>query len=179
MAKILTSIDDDLRTWIRNQKIFFVGSAPLSPHGHVNISPKGGDSFIVLGDKQVAYCDFTGSGIETASHVQENGRMVIMFCAFDGPPKIVRLHGTGRVIKMGDEGFDRLRSRFPTHIGTRLIVQLDVTRIAGSCGYSVPMYQYLGDRDVLDKWSESKGEQGLKQYRLEKNALSIDGLPGM
>jgi hypothetical protein len=179
MAKILNGIDDDLKKWIEEQKIFFVGSAPLSQDGHVNISPKGGDSFRVLGESRVAYVDYTGSGIETASHLRENGRIVIMFCSFDGPPKIVRFHGIGKIVMVGEPEFDELVQLFPSHIGTRLIIEVNVNRIASSCGYSVPLYQFVGNRDVLDKWSIAKGVDGLRDYRIAKNSVSIDGLPGI
>ena len=179
MAKLLTHIDSNLKEWIQNQKIFFVGSAPLSKNGHVNISPKGCDSFRIIDEFNVAYNDLTGSGIETASHVQENKRLVIMFCSFSGPPQIIRLHGIGEVIKLGDPHFNNLRSIFPFHMGTRLIIKLNIKRISSSCGYSIPYFDYVGERDVLDKWTEAKGESGLADYRKNKNSFSIDGLKGI
>jgi hypothetical protein len=170
------SINPDLQDWIIRQRIFFVASAPLSAQGHVNVSPKGGDAFRILGPHEVAYQDYTGSGAETVAHVRENGRIVLMFCAFEGPPKIVRLHGNARVVTKGDSRFDELAARFPTNPGTRAFIAVKVTRISDSCGYSVPFYQHQGPRDALDKWAAGKGAEGLQAYRMAKNQASIDGL---
>lgn len=179
MGKLFEVITADLKNWIEQQKIFFVATAPLSEDGHVNCSPKGLDSFRVLDDTTVAYQDLTGSGIETISHIRENKRMVIMFCAFDGPPKIVRLHGDGEVVEPNNPEFENLGQLFPKRIGVRAYIKLHATRITDSCGYAVPKYDFVTDRDVLDKYSANKGEEGLKQYRLEKNQTSIDGLEGI
>jgi hypothetical protein len=157
--------------------MFFVGTAPLANDGHINNSPKGGESFRVLGPLEVAYQDYTGSGAETVAHLRENGRIVIMFCAFEGSPQIVRLHGTGSVIMPGDPRFEDLAKHFPENPGTRAIIHIEVTRITDSCGYSVPYYDYKGDRDGLDKWAKVKGPEKLDAYRAEKNQRSIDGLP--
>jgi len=159
--------------------MFFVGTAPLSAVGHVNCSPKGGDSFIVLGPREVAYADLTGSGIETVAHLRENGRIVVMFCAFEGGPKIIRLHGSGEVLTPEHAEFAALENRFPTQIGLRTIIRVKVTRIANSCGYAVPFYDFVAPRDVLDQLGEKLGPVGLAEYRSRKNALSIDGLPGL
>lgn len=179
MGKVYDAIDDRLATWIRRQHVFFVATAPLGGDGQVNCSPKGGDSFRILGGSDVAYQDLTGSGVETIAHLRENGRIVVMFCAFDGPPKIVRLHGRGTVVVPGDAAFDRLAEAFPTHVGMRSIIHIAVSRISDSCGYSVPTYAFQGDRDILDKWAENKGEDGLRDYRNERNRQSVDGLPGL
>lgn len=177
MSKQRPCIDDEMALWIARQHVFFVGSAPLSAQGHVNVSPKGGDSLRVLGPMEVAYQDLTGSSAETAAHLRENGRMVIMFCAFEGPPKIVRLHGTGDVLTEKDPDFAALLSRFPENPGTRSIIRMRVTRVSDSCGYSVPRYAFEGRRDALDCWAAKKGPQGLQEYRATKNRRSIDGLP--
>jgi hypothetical protein len=132
----------------------------------------------VLGDREVGYLDLTGSGIETAAHLQENARIVIMFCAFSGPPRIVRLHGRGEVIYPREERFVQLRPSFPEYPGERAILRVALTRISDSCGFSVPQFEYRGPRDALDKWAEKKGADGLAEYRAAKNRASIDGLPG-
>ncbi|PQJ29235.1 pyridoxamine 5'-phosphate oxidase family protein [Rubritalea profundi] len=172
-----SNITPELATWIENQQMFFVGTAPLAADGHINNSPKGGESFRVLGPLEVAYQDYTGSGAETVAHLRENGRIVIMFCAFEGPPQIVRLHGTGSVNLPGDPRFEDLAEHFPENPGTRVIIHIEVTRVTDSCGYSVPYYDYKGNRDILDKWSQVKGPEKLDAYRAEKNQHSIDGLP--
>lgn len=178
MGKIYDAIDAELTTWIQEQKMFFVATAPLASDGHVNCSPKGGDTFRIVGPQEIAYLDLTGSGIETVAHVQENGRIVIMFCAFKGPPKIVRLHGTARVVYPGAQEFERLGALFPTPSGVRAIVQVQVTRISDSCGFAVPRFEFLAPRDVLDKWSAGKSPEELAAYRTAKNRTSIDELPG-
>lgn len=177
MSKKRECIDDEMAAWIRRQRIFFTGTAPLSADGHVNVSPKGCESFRVLGPMEVAYQDYTGSGAETAAHVKENGRIVIMFCAFEGPPKIVRLHGRGTVIEPENPRYAELAALFPPNPGTRAIIHIAVTRVSDSCGYSVPLYDFKADRDVLNKWAETKGPEKLQAYRAEKNVRSVDGLP--
>ena len=177
MAKVLPEISPELAGWLGRQHIFFVATAPLAERGHVNCSPKGGDSFRVLGPLAVAYQDLTGSGAETIAHVRENGRVVLMFCAFEGPPKIVRLHGRGEVVTAGHGDFAALATVFPPHPGTRAFIRVDVTRVSDSCGYSVPFFDHRGHRDSLDKWAASKGPDGLCDYRAQKNARSLDGLP--
>jgi hypothetical protein len=145
----------------------------------VNLSPKGRDSFAVLGPREVAYVDFTGSGIETVAHLRENGRIVVMFCAFEGPPRIVRLYGRGEVLEAGDAGFDEVAARFPAYPGTRAVIRVALDRIADACGYAVPLFEFRGERTQLDDWAERKGPDGLRAYRADKNAKSIDGLPGL
>ncbi|HUF60636.1 MAG TPA: pyridoxamine 5'-phosphate oxidase family protein [Verrucomicrobiales bacterium] len=178
MGKLYDALTPDLRAWLGRQRIFFVATAPLSVSGHVNCSPKGGDTFRVVGEREAAYLDLTGSGIETAAHVQENGRIVLMFCAFEGPPKIVRVHGEGEVIYPEDSRFAGLAQEFGSHRGVRAIIRVSITRISDSCGYSVPLYAFIGDRDALDRWAQQKGDDGLAAYRQEKNRASIDGVPG-
>jgi hypothetical protein len=176
---IYEAITPELQEWIARQHVFFVATAPLASEGHVNCSPKGMDSLRVLGPRDIAYVDLTGSGIETVAHLRENGRIVFMFCAFEGPPKIVRMHGAGRVIDAGTPEFESLRPSFPDYLGTRAMVRASITRISDSCGYSVPRLDYVGDRDTLSRWIEKKGSQGLTDYRAEKNSSSVDGLPGL
>jgi hypothetical protein len=177
VGKILEKIEPDLAAWIAAQKMFFVSTAPLSAQGHINVSPKGGESFRILGPLEVVYQDYTGSGAETAAHVRENGRILIMFCAFEGPPKIVRLHGCGSIITPDHARFAELAALFPPNPGTRAFMHIAVSRVSSSCGYSVPLYDFREPRDVLDKWANSKGPEKIAEYRAQKNQRSIDGLP--
>ena len=179
MARVFEQIDDSLAEWIRKQHLFFVATAPLAGDGHVNCSPKGLDAFAVLGPTTVAYLDLTGSGAETIAHVRENGRIVIMFCAFDGAPRIVRLHGTGTIVEPHMPEFAALQSVLPTLPGARSIVKIDVSRVADSCGFAVPLYDYVGERDTLIRWSENKGPEGIATYQHRKNVTSLDGLPAV
>lgn len=179
MSKLFEEITPQLQEWISAQKIFFVATAPLAGGGHINCSPKGLDSLRVTAQDTVVYQDLTGSGIETIAHLKENGRIVIMFCAFDGPPKIVRIHGLGEVIEPAHPEFAELAALFPPHQGTRAFIKVKATRISDSCGYGVPLMDYKADRDVLNKWTANKGDDGLKIYQGEKNLQSIDGLPGL
>jgi hypothetical protein len=177
VSKQLEKIDDELAAWIAQQKIFFVGTAPLSADAHINLSPKGGDSFRVLGPMELAYQDYTGSGAETAAHLQENGRIIIMFCAFDGPPQIVRLHGRGEIISETHPRFAEFSKQFLPNPGTRAFVHIHVTRVSSSCGFSVPYFEHKGPRDRLDKWARKQGPAKIREYRAKKNQRSIDGLP--
>ena len=179
MGRLFTQIDDDLKAFISEQKMFFVATAPLSPEAHINHSPKGLDTFRILGPRTVAYLDLTGSGVETIAHLKENQRVVLMFCAFEGPPMIVRLHGRGFVHEPGDPAFPALAARFPAHPATRTIVRVEVDRIADSCGHGVPRYAFQGDRDLIQRWAEKKGADGMVDYRRQKNTTSLDGLPGL
>lgn len=179
MGKLFDEITPDLADWISAQRMFFVATAPLSADGLVNCSPKGMGTFRVLGPRQVAYLDLTGSGIETVAHLRENGRIVFMFCAFEGKPKIVRLHGQGEVVTPESSDWAILRSHFPAYPGARAIVRASLLRIGDSCGYAVPLYEFRDQRDKLIRFSGAKGEEGLRIYRNEKNALSVDGLPGL
>lgn len=180
MGTVIAEIDDALSTWLTSRPVFFVATAPLSGEGLLNCSPKGmAGSFVVLDGTTVAYLDLTGSGIETVAHLRENGRIVLMFCAFEGRPRIVRLHGRGHVVVSGDPRFGDLAQRFPAHPGIRSVVVIEVDRIAESCGYGVPQLEYVADRPVLDQWALKKGEAALADYRAAKNAVSLDGLPGI
>jgi hypothetical protein len=177
MAKLYDSITPELQQFIGEQPLFFVASAPLDPAGHVNLSPKGLDCFQILNPNRVAYLDLTGSGNETAAHLAENGRVTFMFCAFGGPPNILRLYGRGRVVLPGSAEWPELLPRFPTYPGIRQIVTADIKRVQTSCGFAVPRMDYVGQRDTLLRWADARGEAVLEQYREEKNRVSIDGLP--
>jgi hypothetical protein len=177
MGKQHENIGTELAGWIAQQKVFFVATAPLSPNGHVNTSPKGGEAFRVLGPMEVAYQDYTGSGAETVAHLQENRRIVIMFCAFDGSPKIVRLHGRGTVIEPGHDKYADLALRFPPNPGTRAYIHIAVTRVSDSCGLSVPLLDFKAPRDLLTNWASKQGPEKMDEYRAQKNQVSIDGLP--
>ena len=180
MGKVYDSLDDKLRSFIEKQKMFFVASAPLAEDGLVNLSPKGMDgTFRILDDKTVAYLDFVGSGIETIAHVRQNGRMTIMFCAFQGSPKILRLYGKGEVIERSDPEFDELAPHFPDIPGARAVIRLRCERIADACGYAVPLMDYRQDRRTLAEYNERKGPEQLRDYQEKKNRLSLDGLPGL
>jgi len=177
MAKFYDSILDQHREFIAKQKMFFVASSPLSLDGHVNLSPKGSDSFRVLSDHRVAYMDVIGSGNETSAHLLENGRITFMFCAFEGPPNILRLYGHGRTILPGDSEWNDLTQHFQLQLATRQVIVADIDKVQTSCGFSVPLYEYLGERDHAEKWALKKGAEGLEAYKAEKNRTSMDGLP--
>lgn len=179
MGKKLESISPELAAWISEQHLFFVATAPLANDGLVNLSPKGLDSFRVIGEQQIAYLDLTGSGAETIAHLRENGRIVLMFCAFSGPPKIVRLHGQGKVITKGDEQWEQWLALYPAHRGIRSVIVVDVSRVSESCGYSVPRMEFVEDRETLVRWAEKKSDEELVQYRRTKNQKSIEGLPAL
>lgn len=179
MGKIYSTIDDSIRKFIQAQTVFFVGSAPLDPNGHVNLSPKGLDTLRILEPSTIAYLDLTGSGVETIAHVRENGRIVLMFCSFEGPPKILRIHGQGHVIEPQQNEFPSLAVHFPGHDGTRAIIVVEIARISDSCGYAVPLLKYEGERSQLSAWARNLGPKGLNEYRMKKNRQSIDGIPGL
>jgi hypothetical protein len=177
MGKFFDTILDTHKAFIQKQKIYFTASAPLSADGHVNLSPKGMDSFRILSPNRVAYMDIVGSGNETSAHILENGRITIMFCAFDGPPNILRLYGKGYTVLPGDEEWQNLAPLFELQLATRQIIVADIHKVQTSCGFSVPYYEYLGERDQAQKWAEHKGADGLELYKQEKNRISLDGLP--
>ena len=180
MGKVFPVIDDRWKDWINERKMFFVSTAPLSADGLVNCSPKGLDSFRILDELTVAYLDLAGSGIETIDHLKENGRITIMFCAFEGAPKILRLYGEGEVLEKGTPGFEELKSLFPHYEGARSIIKVSLKRIQDACGFSVPLYTYEGERDTLLKWADAKGgATGVKDYVNDRNKVSLDGLPGI
>mgnify|MGYP001305257433 CR=1 FL=1 len=182
MGTVYEAIDDRLAAFVTAQPVFFVGTAPLAADGHVNVSPKGmAGTFTILGPHEVAYLDYSGSGAETIAHLRENGRIVLMFCAFEGPPKILRLHGHGRVYPAGTAEFERLRPRFAKErtLGHRAIVVVTLDRVSDSCGFSVPLMEYRADRDLLDRHHERRTEEYFHDYWRRKNAVSIDGLPAL
>ena len=179
MGKIFDGIDETLAAWIAKQPMWFVATAPLAADGHVNLSPRGHDSFSVLGQHRVAWVDYTGSGVETIAHLRENGRICIMFCSFDTRPRIVRLHGRGHVHVPGDPTYDEVVARHPDHPSTRAVVVVDVARVSDSCGYGVPVMEVAGERDLLRLGAQRRGPDGMAEYRAEHNATSIDGLPGL
>jgi predicted pyridoxine 5'-phosphate oxidase superfamily flavin-nucleotide-binding protein len=188
MASTLDRIDDHLRAWIARQPMFFVATSPLDETGHVNVSPKGPiGTFAVLDDHTVAYLDFYGSGAETIAHIRENGRIVVMLCAFEGPPKIIRLHGSGTVVFPDEDRFAELTAngRFngltDVEEAKRAVVVVDVERIAKSCGYGVPLMEHVGEREHFDlskrKRLRTMGAERFTTFQVERNARSLDGLP--
>lgn len=185
MATVYDGIGAGLRTWIEAQPVFFVATAPLAADGRVNLSPKGtSGTFRVVDAHTFAYLDMVGSGVETIAHLNENGRVCVMLCAFDGRPNIVRLHGTGRAVLAEDPGFDeelagfgdagRERRRY-----VRAVIVVDVGRVSDSCGYAVPLMDLVGERETLDAVWGSRDDEKIARYREERNALSLDGLPGL
>jgi predicted pyridoxine 5'-phosphate oxidase superfamily flavin-nucleotide-binding protein len=176
MASVHPSITPPVAEWIGRQRMFFVATAPLDGSGHVNVSPKGLDTLRILDDLTVAYLDLTGSGAETVAHVRENGRITLMWCAFEGPPRLVRVHGRGEVVGVDD---DRVAGRFAEIPGARAVILVHADRVSDSCGYSVPRYDYAGQRSELVEWADHRGPEALTAYRAEKNATSIDGLPAL
>lgn len=171
------NIRDQELTFIGKQKMFFVASAPLQKDGHINLSPKGSDSFRVLSPNKVIYMDLVGSGNETSAHLLENGRITFMFCSFEGPPNILRLYGKGETILPTDERWAELSALFPVRLSNRQIIMADIYLVQNSCGYSVPLYDYAGEREHAQKWEDKKGYEGLEQYKKDKNRVSLDGLP--
>lgn len=177
MAKVFDCITEELQAFIAAQSLFFVASAPLSAAGHINLSPKGLDSFRILSPQRVAYLDLTGSGNETSAHLQENGRITLMFCAFQEPPKILRLYGQGKVLLPGMAEWETLIDQFLPLPGARQLIVADIDRVQTSCGFGVPLMEPVGQRQTLLQWAKKKGAEGLQTYQQEKNATSIDGLP--
>ncbi len=178
MGRAFDSINDQMREFIERQHVFFVASAP-SEGGHVNLSPKGLDSFRVLGPNKVAYLDLTGSGAETIAHVQQNGRISFMFCAFEGKPNIARVYGRGTVHLVGSPGFDELRPHFDDQAGIRSIITCDVDRTSNACGYAVPFMEFSEERTRLSEHWGGKDEDEIAAYWVEKNETSIDGIPAV
>jgi hypothetical protein len=177
MGQATDTIGPEVAEFISRQAMFFVGTAPLSGEGRVNVSPKGLDTFRVLSPNRVCYLDLTGSGNETAAHLMENGRVTFMFCAFEGRAKILRLYGRGRAVLPGESEWEELLARFTEWPGVRQIIVAEVDRVQTSCGFAVPMMQLVGQRDELPQWAQKKGAAGLVEYREKKNRQSIDGLP--
>lgn len=175
MGKLYDSIGPDHEAFIRQQSVFFVASAPLAADGHVNLSPKGLDTFRVLDPHTVMYLDLTGSGNETAAHLDENARLTLMFCAFEGSPKILRLYCRGRLVTRASADWAARIAAFPPLPGVRQIVVADVFRVQTSCGFGVPLLSVVGPRDQLTRWADAKGEDALVEYRRTRNATSLDG----
>lgn len=173
----MKEITSEYKSFIEDQHLFFVTTAPLNNEGHINLSPKGFDCFRVLSPTRVGYLDIVGSGNETSAHLLENGRITFMFCAFDGPPKILRLYGRGKTVLPGDDEWDELSKQFTILPATRQIIVADIYKVKSSCGFGIPYYHYTGERDHAIKWAENKGEDGLEEYKKEKNMISMDGLP--
>lgn len=170
------SISDEHRAFIERQPVFFVASAPLSASGHVNVSPKGLDALRIVDARTVMYLDLTGSGNETAAHIGENGRVTLMFCAFEGNPRILRLYCRARVVTRSSPEWPETVAAFPPMPGIRQVIVGLVELVLTSCGFGVPLLSFAGQRDQLPRWAESKGEDGLVDYRRTRNAISIDGL---
>ncbi|MEO0794362.1 MAG: pyridoxamine 5'-phosphate oxidase family protein [Verrucomicrobiota bacterium] len=178
MGKVFEAIDEKIRAWVEKQKMYFVATAPLNADGFVNCSPKGMNTFRILGPTTVAYLDLTGSGVETIAHLKENGRMVIMFCAFEGAPKIMRFHGHGTVYELDSPEYNDLIQHFDEIPGARSIIVNELTRISDSCGFGVPFFDYKGERETLEKYSAKEGPEGMTKYRDNNNRKSLDGLVG-
>jgi hypothetical protein len=177
MAKVHSEITPELAEWISTQALYFVASAPLSDSGHVNVSPRGVHSLCILDPHQVLLLDLTGSGNETAAHLTENSRLTVMFCAFTDKPKILRLYGNADAILPGHKDWKTLRANFPDSIpAVRQLFRLKINRIQTSCGFGVPLMDFVSQREILTEWSEKRNEQELLEYRQNKNAKSIDGL---
>jgi len=179
MGKEYTKIDDPIQRWMNRQHMFFVSTAPLQSDGLVNCSPKGLASLIVLDSHTLAYADIGGSGIETVAHLKENGRITLMMCAFEGPPKIYRFYGHGDVIEPQQPEFNEILAKFPRMPAVRNIIVINVDRIIDSCGHGVPLYEFKQQRDSFDNYFADKTDDFLRDYRRGKNATSLDGLKGL
>jgi hypothetical protein len=180
MGKTHEALTGRLRGFVERQQLYFVATAPGGTGGHVNVSPKGHkDTFAVLDEHTIAYLDLTGSGAEGIAHIRDNGRVTVMFCAFEGPPDIVRLQGTGRVVTPEDTGWAELFARFGSHPGARAIIVVDLDRISSSCGFAVPFFDYVGERSLLDDHFGRKSPEQIHDYHQAKNAYSVDGLPAL
>jgi hypothetical protein len=183
VGRTFDEIPDEFAGWLEMQPVFFVATAPADPGARVNVSPRGLDTFRVLAKDRVAWLDLTGSGVETVAHLKDGGsaggRITLMFCAFSGPPKVVRLYGSGRVREQGDEAYDELRLLFPDLTGERAVIDVSVDRVGSSCGFGVPLMNFIGSRGELLASAKRKGEAGMARYRARKNTESIDGLPGL
>ncbi|MGN5152146.1 pyridoxamine 5'-phosphate oxidase family protein [Aeromonas enteropelogenes] len=174
MGQLFEALSPQHVAFIEAQKIYFVATA--ADQGTVNLSPKGGDSLRVIDAHTLAWLNLTGSGNESAAHVLHNPRMTMMFCAFEGAPLILRAYGQARVLHRGDTGWEAALARFPASIAARQIFLLDIERVQASCGMSVPLFDYRGDREDLANWSERQGREGIEAYWRKKNQLSLDGL---
>lgn len=179
MSNSYGKLDDTLIAFIRRQKLFFVATAPLAADGSINLSPKGYDSLAIIDDSTVAYLDLGGSGIETHAHLRENGRITLMFCAFEGPANILRIYGRGETVTFDDPGFGEKMKLFPSFARARGIVTVHIARVMDSCGWGVPFFDFKGERDQLRRWVDARPYDEWAERRYESNARSIDGLPGL
>ncbi len=179
MGKSYDQLDDDLIAFIKAQKIFFVATAPLAADGHVNVSPKGYDSLCVIDNNTVAYLDLGGSGIETQAHARENGRITLMFCAFEGKANIVRIFGRAEAVPFTDPRFADLMKRFPDYERARAIIVINIAHIMDSCGWGVPFFDFKGERDQLRRNVGFRPFEAWTEHRFNTNATSLDGLPGL
>ncbi len=182
MGRTYPSIDERLASFLLAQPVFFVASAPLAGDGLVNCSPKSNDGELAVIDPQrIGYLDRTGSGVETIAHLRENARIVLLFCTFKGPPRIVRIHGRGNVVVRDDEAFEGLSARFTADRieGVRSVVVVQAERISDSCGYGVPLMDFRQHRHQMAEWTARKGDEGIRLYWEESNSKSLDGLPGL
>jgi len=179
MGKVFDGIDKTMAAWISAQPVWFLATAPLALDGRINVSPRGHDSFSILDAHRVGWVDYTGSGVETIAHLRENGRICVMFASFDHRPRIVRLHGHGTVALPGDPAYEQVVALHPAHPSTRAVVVVEVERVSDSCGYGVPVMDFVQERDLMRLSAEKKGPEGMDSYRAQKNATSIDGLPGL
>jgi hypothetical protein len=183
MAQTFEKIPGEFVGWIEGQPVFFVATAPADPGTHVNVSPRGLDTFRVIDANRVAWLDLTGSGVETIAHLkagdEAGGRITLMFCAFDGPARVVRLYGRGTVHEPGEDAHDGLRRLLPDLPGSRAVVDVAVDRVSSSCGFGVPRMEFVGPREDLVASARRKGPEKMAAYRARKNAASIDGLPGL
>lgn len=178
MGRAFDIITEPMRRLIESSHLFFVATAPREG-GHVNLSPKGYDTFRIVDDRRVAYLDLTGSGAETVAHLRDDGRITVMFCAFEGPPNIVRLYGTGRVVVSGDEDFDELAALWGPTPGTRSVIDIALDRTSTTCGYAVPFMEFVSERDRLKEWAAERSTGDLAAYWATRNDVSIDGLPAL
>lgn len=179
MGKLLDHLDDQISEFVVAQQLFFVATAPSGGEGHVNLSPKGLDTFRVMDPHTVAYLDLTGSGVETIAHLRDNGRITLMFCSFGDRPLIVRLYGRGEVIDVAHASFADCVRLFPPRPGIRSVIRISLERVSTSCGYAVPVYEFRSERPMLDQWAERKGPDGIATCQEQTNRQSIDGLPGL
>ena len=179
MSTAYDQLDEKLIAFIRRQKLFFVATAPLSAEGRVNLSPKGYDSLAIIDNQTVAFVDLGGSGIETHAHLAENGRITLMFCAFEGPANILRLYGRGESVAFDDPRFPGQIALFPAFERARAVITVHIQRVADSCGWGVSFFDYRGERDQLRRWVDARPFDEWAERRFESNAQSIDGLPGL
>ena len=179
MGKIYQEIDERIKKWIGLQRVFFVATAPLDPNGHINCSPKDGYSIRVLDNKTLVYLDLIGSGVETIAHIRENKRIIVMMCAFEGAPMIMRFHGIGEIIEKDNPDFEGLKPLFDSEIGIRSFIKVHLDRISDSCGFGVPVMEFKQHRKQLRTFNERNGEEKLADYKVRHNSLSIDQLPGV